>query len=351
MTRSDVRFIAPSGTLAALLTRIGELRSQRKTYALCVVALTEGSSYRKPGAVALVSNDGRDGVISGGCLEADLELYARQALAARTARCVVFDTMNDADVVFGSRSGCRGRMHVLILPDRAPYDTLSNALLAADEQHVPLELALCLNGANTGCGLGWFGKSEMSIGASFESTADVRAATHGVHQWAFRGADVRLARFRIGRVPRLVLVGAGPEAAPLLEMTRVLGWRTLLIDHRPAAVQALSPLADETILAHPADGLARCADATIDACVVMTHTASNDLAALRALQDHPVRYVGLLGPPRRRDELLQLLGDAGTEAIRGRLHAPVGLDLGGQGPESLALAIAAELQRYFAEQM
>jgi xanthine dehydrogenase accessory factor len=346
-----VRSIAASGTLAAILTRIGELRSQRTPYALCVVAHTEGSSYRKPGAVALVTNDGRDGVISGGCLEADLELYARQALVARTARCVVFDTMNDADLVFGSGSGCRGRMHVLILPDHAPCHTLSDALLAADEQHVPLELALFLDGANVGCGLGWFGPSEMSIGASLESAADARAASHGVHQWPIGGADVRLARFRVGRVPRLVLVGAGPEAAPLLEMARVLGWRTLLIDHRPAAVQALSPLADETLVAQPADGLARCPDAAIDACVVMTHTASNDLAALRALQHHPVRYVGLLGPPRRRDELLHLLGDEGTEALNGRLHAPVGLDLGGQGPESLALAIAAELQRYFAEQM
>jgi xanthine dehydrogenase accessory factor len=257
--------------------------------------------------------------------------------------------MNDADVVFGSGSGCRGRMHVLILPDQAPYDTLSNALLAADEQHTPLELALFLDGANVGCGLGWFGPSEMAIGASFESAADVRAATHGVHQWALGGADVRLARFRIDRVPRLVLVGAGPEAAPLLEMARVLGWRTLLIDHRPAAMQALSPLANETLLAQPADGLARCPGAAIDACVIMTHTASNDLAALRALQDHPVRYVGLLGPPRRRDELLHLLGDEATEALHGRLHAPVGLDLGGQGPESLALAIAAELHRHFSE--
>ena len=107
--------------------------------------------------------------------------------------------------------------------------------------------------------------------------------------------------------------------------------------------------ANETILAHPADGLARCANAPVDACVVMTHTASNDLAALHALQEHPVRYVGLLGPPRRRDELLDLLGDEGRTALKGRLHAPVGLDLGGQGPESLALAIAAELQRYFSE--
>jgi xanthine dehydrogenase accessory factor len=79
----------------------------------------------------------------------------------------------------------------------------------------------------------------------------------------------------------------------------------------------------------------------------MTHTAEHDLAALAALAAHDARYVGLLGPPARRDELLERLTPAQRAALEGRLHAPVGLKLGGEGPEAIALTIAAELQREF----
>jgi xanthine dehydrogenase accessory factor len=96
--------------------------------------------------------------------------------------------------------------------------------------------------------------------------------------------------------------------------------------------------------------LAELAVEPIDAAVVMTHLAEHDLEALRVLAARQVGYLGLLGPPARRDELLARLTDAERSALAGRLHAPVGLPLGGEGPEAIALAIAAELQRAFSAQ-
>ena len=340
-----------SGALAAILASIGELRARHTPFALCIVAHTEGSTYRKAGAIALVTNVGREGVISGGCLEAELERHARETLVKGTARCVVFDTLTDTDLVFGSGSGCRGRMHVLIVPDRSPFEVLTDALLAADAQHAPLELALCLDPPHVGHGVGWFDTSDVAIAGPCEFSAAARAAAHGVHQLAFGAAAVRVARLRVGNVPRILVVGAGPEAAPLLDMARTLGWRTLLLDHRPVAVRSLAGRADQVIVAHPAAGLARCSHLPIDACVIMTHVATHDLAALRAIQVRPVGYVGLLGPPARRDELLAQLDDAARDALALRLRAPVGLRLGGHGPQAVALAIAAELQRYFARHL
>jgi xanthine dehydrogenase accessory factor len=79
----------------------------------------------------------------------------------------------------------------------------------------------------------------------------------------------------------------------------------------------------------------------------MTHAAEHDLAALQSLAARDTPYVGLLGPPARRDELLARLTAAERTALAGRLHAPVGLPLGGEGPEAIAIAIAAGLQRAF----
>jgi xanthine dehydrogenase accessory factor len=256
--------------------------------------------------------------------------------------------MGDADLIFGSGSGCRGRMHVLILPDRAPYAGLSDALLAADAQHAPLELALCLDGAGVGRGQAWFGtSSEISIGAHLDCAAEVRAAPPGVQHFEHAGEKGRVARFRIGTVPRLLIVGAGPEAPALLHLACVLGWRTRLVDHRPWSIEALAHLADEVLVTNASEGGSRYTDTPVDACVIMTHTATHDLAALKAIHNQAVPYVGVLGPPSRRDELVHLLNDRERTALAGRLRAPVGLNLGGQGPEALALSIVAELQQHF----
>jgi xanthine dehydrogenase accessory factor len=337
-----------SAGLAAVITRMRALRSQSLPFALCLVTQTEGSSYRKPGAIALVSDDRREGVISGGCLESDLELYARQALAARTPRCVVFDTLADDDLLFGSGSGCRGRMHVLIVPDSGPYRALSDALLAADGEHLPLEAVLFIDGPAVGSGACWYGDHEVAVAAGLEILRDQRTGPVGLQVLKLPEGSAHAARFTVPPVPRLLIIGAGPEALPLLHIARGLGWRAVLADHRPALVQAVASMAEAALVARPAEALSLLASHPLDACVIMSHTASNDLEALRAVAAHPVRYVGLLGPPARRDELLRQLDAPGRAALSARLHAPAGLSLGGHGPEALALSIAAELQQHFA---
>jgi xanthine dehydrogenase accessory factor len=337
-----------SAGLAAVIDQVRALRSRSLPFALCLVAHTEGSSYRKPGAIALVSEDRREGVISGGCLESDLELYARQALAACAPRCVVFDTLAHDDLLFGSGSGCRGRMHVLIVPDNGPYRALSDALLAADGEHLPLEAVLFIDGPAVGSGACWYGDHEVPVAAGLEILRDHRTGPAELQVHDLSDGSAHAARFIVQPVPRLLIIGAGPEALPLLRIARGLGWRPILADHRPALVQALSSLAEAVVVARPAQALSQLASHPLDACVIMSHTASNDLDALRAVLANPVPYVGLLGPPARRDELLRQLDAPGRAALTARLHAPAGLNLGGHGPEALALSIAAELQQHFA---
>ena len=302
--------IGGTGGQRAVVEAARELSAAGRAFALTLVVEAEGSTYRKPGALALVPASGpRRGVISGGCLEPALEELARAALAAGAPRATVFDTRSDDDLVFGSGSGCRGRMRVLALPvEPGRPCTALEAIIAGLEQRRAVTLEL----------------PALAPGLFERGSVCVRPP------------------------PLLLLLGAGPEAPPLLGIARTLGWFAWVADHRDGLlVPGRVANADRILRGRPSAALGEVAAEPVDAAVVMTHLAEHDLEALGVLSRREVAYVGLLGPPARRDELLARLSDAERAALGPRLHAPVGLPLGGEGPEAIALAIAADLQRAF----
>jgi xanthine dehydrogenase accessory factor len=309
--------MSANGGLRGVLEAAQALRADGRRFALALVTDTEGSTYRKAGALAVVAGDGaRTGTISGGCLEPALVMLCQQVIAENRAGTTVFDTRGDDDLLFGSGSGCRGRMRVAAWPLPGAGDGLLDALLAADAAGETLSLA-------------------VAVESDPPSWRRAAAAATGE------------ASVRIAPVPRLLLLGAGPEAAPLLDLALTLGWHADVADHREGLLaDARLPARVPRHAQRPAAALAA-RPRPDDAVLVMTHLASADLEALRALAPRAVPYVGLLGPPGRRDELLAALTEAERDALQPRLRAPVGLFLGGEGPEAIALAIAADLQRHF----
>jgi xanthine dehydrogenase accessory factor len=298
------------GGQRAVIETARAMRSSGRAFALVLVARTEGSTYRKPGALALVGQDGTHvGVISGGCLESGVEMLASEAIEAGAARVTVFDTRSDDDLVFGSGSGCRGRMHVLAMPADAGAcgDHVDAIIHAATERRV-LSLPL----------------ERLAPGLFADGEVVIRP------------------------VPQLLIFGAGPEARPLLRIGRTLGWFSCIADHREGLVaNGRVADADRVLCLRATAAVQAISGERFDAALVMTHIAEADLEALRALSHTDVPYVGLLGPPARRDELLECLEPGERSRLGGRLHAPVGLPLGGEGPEAIALAIAAQLQQAF----
>jgi xanthine/CO dehydrogenase XdhC/CoxF family maturation factor len=143
--------------------------------------------------------------------------------------------------------------------------------------------------------------------------------------------------------PRLLLLGGGPDAQPLVDFAARLAWRITVYDHRPAYAQtARFPQAEQVVLGRP-EALAETLDTRrFDAAVIMSHHLPSDLAYLRTLSATRIPYVGLLGPAVRREKLLADLGAAAAH-LRGRLRAPIGLNIGGRAPESIALSIVAEI--------
>lgn len=330
-----------------ILEELAALTARGAAFTLCVVVHSSGSTYRKAGALALVGADGaRLGVISGGCLESDLESAARAALEENRPRVALFDTRSDDDLVFGSGSGCRGQMQVLLLPVAAgATHPLCEALLSAERAQRPLKAALVTNGAHVGSGFLWSASNETELAPRIEPVRALKGQAAGEHRLE---GGLTCAIVLFAPSPRVMLIGAGPEAPALIGIASRLGWRVIVSDHRERALAAHGAGAERVICARPADALAAVGDLRLDACIVMTHTAANDREALAALARRADPFIGLLGPPARRDELLAELDPAARTVLTPRLHAPVGIKLGGHGPEMLALSICAELQRFLA---
>lgn len=311
----------------------------RGPLALATVVAVAGSAYRRPGARLLVGESGRlAGGVSGGCLEADVTRKALQLSAGR-ARVLRYDSTDD-DVGLG----CNGVVDVLIERLAAgPLDPLAFAA-AALEGAGPAVMVTVYRGPQTGARLlrAADGAERTDLtGPLLDAAREVaRVATRS---WSgpLAGADVFVEV--LSPPARVVVFGTGLDVVPVVALGRTLGWRVIVVgEAQPAVLRRRFEAASEVIFAAPADAVAA---ARVDArtlAVVMTHSLERDRVLLPALLRSPARYVGLLGPRARAERLLG--GFAPTAAQRQRLHAPIGLDLGAEEPEEIALSIVSELQ-------
>ena len=342
---------SPLGGNRSVLNVATALLAEGEAFALAIVVSTQGSTYRKAGALALVADNGTTcGVLSGGCLEPALHTVAKQVLNHNTPQIWLVDTQSRDDLIFGSGSGCRGVMQVLVIPvlPHSPH-TLYVALAAAQQSQRSLTIALGIQPPWCACGAAWTDEQTWQVGNAVTGIESLQHAGSGEYTLLQGKEHANVVVCEIHAAPRILLIGAGPEATPLMYIARSLGWLVTLIDHRAASLSAYATAADRSLLARPAAALAQLSAEHFSAALIMSHTAAIDLEALQTLALRKESYVGLLGPPARRDELLNQLSDSERDALKPRLHAPLGLRLGGDGPESVALSIVAELQRFLTQ--
>lgn len=329
-TGSDSR-----GGLPGLLDALAGLHARDEVGVLGLVFATAGSTYQKPGAVVLLGAAGMvHGAISGGCLEPELEDRARVVQRSGRAATIEFDTRSDEDLIFGSGTGCRGRIHLLLLP-QTPGAPLTRALNRLVAEGGVLDIGISVEGPEVGSG-----------------QASIRGTT-----WSW-GCDGQLGLFqetpatvalRIAAPPRILLFGAGPETLTLNLFTRRVGWLLQVVEHRGRWLKFAHSAGVQQVIELPPDEAEEVwREQHVSAVIAMTHNYALDMQHLALCAKSDVSYVGLLGPSSRRDAMLADLGPDLASRLRGRLHAPVGLGLGGRGPEVLALSVVAELQQHFA---
>ncbi|MFZ0746140.1 MAG: XdhC family protein [Terracidiphilus sp.] len=349
-----------------------ELETSGADFVLASIVAVEGSSYRKPGTLMLLAQDGRRaGTVSGGCLEAEV---ARRAWWLTAAGPVVerYSTADDeGDRPFGS--GCGGVVY-LLLERRQTARPLLVALETAFRARTPLAIATIVEGAQIGrrafAGLPQEGADTPSSAdrlsriGEFELSELAALALEGCTSIEttipFDGIKTRVwSDYRSAR-PGLWIFSAGDDAKPLLELARELGWFVAIADGRShLATRVRFPSADDVLVLPIADlpgpAGSHLSLLASDGAVVMTHSFEQDsrvLASLLALK-FPLAYLGVLGPQRRTRELLAEVAHLlhlppNTDRVDqwlAQMHAPTGLDLGADSPATIAFSILAEMQK------
>jgi xanthine dehydrogenase accessory factor len=337
--------------LAPLVRDFRTLAARGEAFALVTVVETEGSTYRKAGAQMLIAADGEPfGLLSGGCLEADLALHARTVVNTGSARRMKYDMRGENDRLFGIGSACEGAITVLLQRVGPAEDWQPLAAMAACvESRKGGALALIVEGAARGRAW-WPGGRDAPWPEPDAVRAAREAAGADPRQLALAGSPEHAAVLVIplSPPPLLVLCGAGSDVRPLAQQAVALGFAVTVCDHRPALLEPARFPHCRLSCQPPQEFRELPEVADCDAAVVISHHFDADLAYLEALADRAtIGYVGLLGPAPRRDRLLAALGGRGAR-LAGRLHAPIGLDIGARTPEAIALAVAAELHAWLA---
>ncbi|GAB3795757.1 XdhC family protein [Spirosoma humi] len=333
--------------------------SQRKA-ALATVVWVEGSSYRRPGARMLITDDGRwEGAISGGCLEGDALRKARQVMLDGQPIVVTYDTMDDGANSFGVGLGCNGIIDVLIEPiapdsPQNPVALLKEftskrdvralaTVLKSDESSELLPGNRFLLTEQPGASVPeWLHKDMHDVFSTGKPLTRTYAVSSG-------SAEVFIERIDPGI--ELVIFGAGYDVIPVAKMARELGWQVTVTDDCIAHLSPKRfPVATCVLYADREAVIDKLTITNRTAAVLMSHNFNYDRAVLEKLLTTDIPYIGMLGPRKRFDKMQDEFRKDGLQfsaASLGRVHAPIGLDVGAETPDEIALSIMAEIKAFF----
>ncbi|MEC3966589.1 XdhC/CoxI family protein [Flagellimonas halotolerans] len=350
--------------LDIIISRYSSLKSQHIPCVLATVVHVDGSSYRRPGARMLVDEYGNiTGAISGGCLEGDALRKALYALDRQENKLVTYDTSDEDDAVIGAQLGCNGIIQVLFEPidytdQHNPCELLRNVI----EKEVPVAISVVFD----------LDKSQKQLGTI--SVADIKDAVAGKPipddlqkalllkskevinkgNSCFGVLEINGKKYYIFiqmHLPpvNLVLVGAGNDAQILAQQAELLGWNVVVTDGRPThANKDRFVGACQVIVTKPEETLASIKIDQRTCFVLMSHNYNYDLSVLKLLLGQSeIPYIGILGPLKKYNRMLNELADEGVEVSKAdlsKIHAPVGLEIGAETPAEIGLSILAEIQ-------
>jgi xanthine dehydrogenase accessory factor len=354
--------------IQAIIQAFEEAQQQGKQTALATVVHVQGSSYRRPGARMLITVDGQlTGAISGGCLEGDALRKALLVMTRKQPMLVTYDTTDEDDAKLGVGLGCEGIIHIVIepiLPDQPdnPIQLLKN--ISAQRQHAVLVMLFSLNDrreVQPGTCLLQLPGATVTARVGNDAlqkaiTADAKTAfvnqVSATKTYVSEGKQFTAFIELIKPAVSVVIIGAGNDAMPVAQMAHLMGWQVTVADGRPAYTTAARfPTANQVMVTKPDQVVAQIAIDAQTVFVLMTHNYNYDLKVLRQLITQRVTYIGMLGP---RKKLVRMLDELKTEGIEptaeqlATVYGPVGLNIGAENAEEIALSIIAEMKAIIA---
>jgi xanthine dehydrogenase accessory factor len=348
-----------------IITAQHQAQAAGKKTALATVVQVEGSSYRRPGARMLVTEDGMlTGAISGGCLEGDALRKALLAINEQRNKLVTYDTTDEDDARFGVQLGCNGIVYILFEPID-PLDPKNPVAMLELLQMQRQQMVLCTlftidqRAPQPGTQCLYGGEEiEGSDRAWFREYASAGLITEIKH--AFDDQRTRFTAFSIHEsnltafievIPpavALYVFGAGNDAMPLVAMADILGWEVHVADGRRTHLTSdRFPQAVSLILQKAENAISNLSFDDRTAAVLMTHNYNYDIEVLSQLTKTNCPYIGVLGPKKKMLRMLDELANSGNPISvnqLGHVYSPVGLDLGAETAEEIALSITSEIK-------
>jgi len=347
----------------AIIDAYRKIDFSKSRAALATVVKVRGSSYRSPGARMLITDDGKwTGSISGGCLEGDALRKARQVMHDKKAFTVTYDTREGSNQHLGIGLGCNGIIDVLMEPVD-PTDT-KNPIHYFEQFLVtkqPVAVATIFTGPLTGEKVIMNEDNTVMLHCSNNELSRLIAldlkkvfsdkASHA-KEYLLNGEKTDIFIELIQPQVSVIIFGGGFDARPVSQLAKSLGWNVTVTDE---CVAHLAPL-----FFPDADKLSLCQREFIDrdfeitpytACILMSHNYDYDRDVLKKILPTATPYIGILGPRKRFDKMLDELAMEGVVLQAGehhRIHSPIGLDIGAETPDEIAVSIIAEIQGKFA---
>lgn len=319
--------------------------------ALATVVNVSGSSYRRPGARMLVTEDGQfTGAISGGCLEGDALRKAALAITQGKKKLVVYDTTDEDDAKLGIQLGCNGIVSILF----EPLNTNSFSLIESFNKMITSrEPLLLVTGYHSHHGTHWGTQLpedipieyKAQLASVFQNVLQNKKSAHLTLE-TVEGSQELFIEYAAPAIS-LIIVGAGNDTIPLESMARLIGWSTTVVDGRPTHVnhQRFSK-ANKVLVGKPEIITPQLVFDERTAIVLMTHNYNYDIALLASLLQYDIPYIGLLGPAAKRDRLLNDLAEKNVHFDQAQLqniYGPTGLNLGAETASEIALSICSEI--------
>ena len=344
--------------LQDIITTWKQLEPAKQTAALATLVKVEGSAYRRPGARMLITSNGQQvGTISGGCLESDVKERSQVVIESGASILVKYDTTSEEDLIWGLGLGCQGVAYILI--ERLKVGKI-NALNTIEK---------CLSTKQTGAVATVF-KTEgtateigdrilLNPDGSIVSTITnpelenivlgdlqlvLQQQQSATQLYSFSKLTAEVFLEVIQPPTSLVIFGAGFDVLPVVRLAKQLGWYVTVIDPlaRSQTVERF-PECDRVILGSADEASSQIEFDERTVVVAMSHNYLYDLEFLQTLNTIALKYLGILGPKKRTNRLLQDLKYEGC-SLPEQLYSPVGLDIGADNPEAIALSIIAEIQ-------
>jgi xanthine dehydrogenase accessory factor len=335
----------------------------KRKVALATVVKVRGSSYRSPGARMLITDEGTwIGSISGGCLEGDALRKARQVMNDKKAITVTYDTREESNQNLGIGLGCNGVIDVLLEPiDNSMPNNPVKVFETLLKTQVPVAMATVFSSLRMNSQKVVVDESGALLLA--DANHEVRALTiedlktvfiskkSFAKEYSLNGETIEVFLELLQPTISLILFGGGFDARPVSQLAKTLGWNVTVTDE---CVAHIAPLFFPT-----ADKLSLCQRDFVDrdfkitpytACVLMSHNYDYDRDVLKKLLGSETPYIGILGPRKRFDKMLSEFAKTGVSVSQGdlhRIHSPIGLDIGAETPDEIAISIVSEIQGRF----